>query len=245
MKELYGEGVEEVEVIGWRWAERFLHQAETDGIRPWRLHGRTGLVRDGVISGVRSGIMQKLLLPTGKLVSLAKRYKVGRILVHTGEAREGFEEIKKAADGMSVGIENSLGGETGLRATFALTAELVKAGVRAGVVADAGHFGYETGKLADPETVVREFLDRVDEYEREFKVTAGVHLPINAENDEGAINIDKLTDEQLRKFLGRFEEIVVENRADLVYEFWRGAGQGYKRRTQRRWQRLRKLAETD
>lgn len=239
---LYGEGVKDVEVIGWRWAESFLRQAKRANMPIWRLHGRIGSGRIRGRYRLRTAFMNSILMPTPTLVKMAKKYQVHRVLLHVGEIGNNWEEVVRECVGMELAIENSDAAGWGIKETFEAAAELRSKGLNTKVVGDVGHYGLESDSLARPEETMRKFLDVMSEYADKFQVSVGAHLPINEKDDNGSINVDKISDETLANFFKQFADLVIENPVNPIS--WRGGAvtEKYRKTTVRRWSRFRNLA---
>ncbi len=240
--QLYGEGVKDVEVIGWRWAEYFLQQAKLANLPIWRLHGRIG---SGKIRGrfrAKAAFMNSILMPTTTIVRLAKKYQVDRVLLHVGEVRNNWEEVIRECAGIELAVENSDTVGWGIREAFETAADLHREGVNAKVVGDVGHYGLEAGSLTRPEETMQKFLELMSDYASKYEIQTGAHLPINEKDDNGSINVDEISDETLARFIKKFDDLVIENPVNPISLRGRATREGHRETTARRWKRFRNLA---
>lgn len=232
---MYGHEFSSVEVIGWRWSESFLRQAKEAGLPIWRLHGRIGS------GSARINLLNQLLLPTKQVLHLADKYRIGRILLHVTEVRENWKEVVRICRGVEVAIENSDRIGSGLKEAFEAAEKLRGVGVDGKVVGDVGHFGLEMGKTFSYEEVMRQFLQMVDGYKKEFSVEVGAHLPINIESDGGAVDIDKISDETLSEFVSSFDDLVIENQVNPFLQMTKSYADEFRLNSRRRWDRIKGL----
>lgn len=234
IQDMYGEGIKDIEVIGWRWSEKLVERLKQTGLKVKRLHGRTG-------SELYAGMMDFMLMPLTTLVQTAKKHAVEAVLLHVNVAKRQREEILKECRGIELAIENSdIPGE-GLEQAFEWAGRLKSLGVTTKVVGDIGHFGLEIGMLSNPDELMRYFLQQMTEYRNRYGVDTGAHLPINNGVDKGAVNLDLISDATLAEYLREFDDLVIENQINPIQALKPGHREDFRIRTQKKWKRIREL----
>lgn len=242
IRELYGDGMKSVEVIGWRWAESFLQQAGREGLTIWRLHGRIGNGARELAPKARIGLLNQLLLPTRQLVRLANKYRIERILLHASEVEENWKEIVSVCKGIEVSVENSDRKGAGIKEAFEAAKKLRNEGIAAKVVGDIGHFGLEMKNKYLGDDLIQQFLSNMSKFREEYEMITGAHLPINKESDKGAIDLDEMSDTALAAFIHQFEDLVIENQVNPFLQLNPSYMNRFRSNTQRRWERIKRLS---
>lgn len=243
---VYGLYWNKVEIHAWPWIEWKWRDRDWDEV--FRIHGGMGV--DSGEVGAKEQAKQwafGLFLGTvSRVFALASKHDVGEVLFHVPEAEKHYGDLILSGYGGRICLENSRSRKGGLDAAMELCKRLAFWGGEVGLVADVGHWGWETGMINDPERTMKGFVAKLTEIKEKLKedgvkVRVGVHLPIQADSRvDDALDMDKVSDEVLLALIdlvGR-ENVMIENQRPL----WRGRGKiHYVRKTRKFMKRLDRL----